>query len=118
MPVRDALEERIRSEFTSWIRHHPNAALFDWAVATQNIAGAFAEVRREQLDRDTAHRIASERTRRALADVLTDICDHNYGLAERHITELMEFGVANDHGGPVTTYPFFEQALEELRRNR
>jgi hypothetical protein len=33
----DSLEKALRDEFEAWIAHHPNAGLFDWKVAADNV---------------------------------------------------------------------------------
>lgn len=73
----------------------------------------FSAYRATVYARDRAHFLAAERARRVLDLAVEDIEEMNFGEAKRRLLELIERGLPNDHGGPVTHYPFFEEALEK-----
>jgi hypothetical protein len=38
--ARDVVADALRDEFAAWIAGHPNAAIFDWNVAAENVLRA------------------------------------------------------------------------------
>jgi hypothetical protein len=64
--------------------------------------------------RETAQMRAAEDVRREIEAALSDMEDENYGLARVILTRLVEEGLPNDHGGPVTSYPLYDKRLAEI----
>jgi hypothetical protein len=76
------------------------------------------EYRADVADRETAHTLAAEATVRLVQSALDELNELNIGLAKAQLWALIEAGLPNDHGGPVTHYPLFETALENERARR
>lgn len=74
--------------------------------------------REDVADRESAHRLAAEGAAAAVRDALRNITNMDFGLAKFVLENLLEGGLPNDHGGPVTHYPLFDEALEKLRERR
>lgn len=78
----------------------------------------FARIRQEWADRETAQWRAADRAFDAVVDAITHIELMDFGTAKRILEELRDFGLPNDHGGPVTHYPHFEEELEKIVARR
>lgn len=68
--------------------------------------------------RETAYQRAADDAARRVQAALHHIRNQNYGLAADWLEDLLGNGLPNDHGGPVTRYPLFEERLAALRSNR
>jgi hypothetical protein len=76
------------------------------------------EYRRGVDDREAAHMLAADQAARAVRGILEHLTEQNYGLAKDAVVQLLEQGLPNDHGGPVTHYPLFEAELAKQLQRR
>lgn len=78
-------------------------------MSDEAVRARFAEMQK----RDTAHMLAAEDARRMLENIVWLIDRMDFGAAKDHLQTLIEDGLPNDHGGPVTSYPLFEKRLAQ-----
>jgi hypothetical protein len=105
------LDERV-AELTGLERDYPaRIALIESARRAVDPAH-LAERRLHTAQRETAHVLAAETARRRVENALDDIRAMNFGAARETLRNLVENGLPNDHGGPVTHYPLFDEQLE------
>jgi hypothetical protein len=64
--------------------------------------------------REQAHDLAAEQARRRVEAAVDSIEAMNFGEARETLRGLVENGLPNDHGGPVVSYPLFEEELAAI----
>jgi hypothetical protein len=68
--------------------------------------------------RETAYRRAADVTATRVEHAIEQLDAMNFGAAREILDALVQDGLPNHHGGPVTHYPIFETILAESVERR